>query len=169
MTVGDRIAAGSGVALFVSLFLDWLEELTAWELFAFVDVLLGLLAFTAVVLALARGAGAHPPRWALVQVGVVALTLTLAFLIEGAEQATGIWVCAVAAAGILYGGALVPRPEARPRRPQRSRPRAEERRTRPREERPAGPTDPSQGQHSPAPEAPPNRPPGTGEDPTKGR
>lgn len=149
MSFGERIAAVSGVVLFVSLFLDWLEELTAWELFGFVDVLLALLALTAVALAVARGAGVNVPRWPLVQVGVVALTLAVAFLIEGSEQATGIWLCALAAAGMLSGGAAVPRRARRPRRPQRPRPRVEERPIPPRGERPAGASEPSQLQTRP--------------------
>lgn len=155
----------SGVALFVCLFLDWLEELTAWELFAFVDVLLALLALTAAALAVARGAGVNVPRWALVQVGVIALTLTLAFLIEGSEPATGLWLCALAAAGILSGGAAVRRRDVRQRRPERPRPRVDERPTPPREERPVGASEPSHLRtHPRAPEGVPKRPlePGEG-------
>lgn len=162
VSLGERIAAGSGVALFVCLFLDWLEELTAWELFAFVDVLLALLALTAVALAIARGAGVNLPRWSPAQVGVLALTITLAFLIEGSEQATGIWLCALAAAGILLGGAAVPRRDARQRRPQRPRPRVEERRSPPPEAQPPNPSEPSQ-RHARTPEAATNRPLEAGE------
>nr|MBA3421961.1 hypothetical protein [Thermoleophilaceae bacterium] len=138
LSPGERIAAVSGIALFVSLFLDWLEELTAWELFAVVDVLFTVLALSAVAAAGARGAGINLPRWPLVQVGVVALAITLAVLVEGAERGAGIWLCAIAAAGILYGGAILPRRDAHrdgdsgrgarwprsdgPRRPRNARP-----------------------------------------------
>jgi hypothetical protein len=159
LSLGERVAAGSGVALLACLFLDWLEELTAWELLAFVDVLLALLALTAVALALARGAGSHLPRWALAQVGVIACTLMLAFVIEGSEQAIGIWLGTLAAAGILGGGAAPPRQKARPRRPLRPHPRVEEGRRSPRGERPARPSEPSQPPvHASAPEAAPSRP-----------
>lgn len=149
VSLGERIAAGSAILLFVSLFVDWFEERSAWELFAVVDVLLALLAFSAVTLPLARAAGARlptrpSPRSLLAQVGVVALTTTLAFLLEGSEPGSGIWLCLLAALGILYGGLVTPSPEARPRRRERPQTRvAEERWTPPppegppeREERP---------------------------------
>lgn len=159
VSIGEWVAAGSGVALFVGLFLDWLEELSAWKLFTFVHVLLALLGLTAVALAFARGAGLHLPRWPLVQVGVIALTLTLAFLIEGSEQGTGIWLSALAGAGILLGGAAVPRQVARPRRPRRPRPRIDEARPPPRGRPPVRATESSQVPTRPprAPEAAPNR------------
>jgi hypothetical protein len=124
ISLGERIAAGSGLVVFVSLFVDWFEERTAWELFAAVHVLLALLAFSAVTLPVARAAGARLPtrpslRSLLAQVGIVALTITLAFLLEGSEPGTGIWLCLLAALGILYGGLVTPRQETRPRRRQR--------------------------------------------------
>lgn len=142
VSLGERIAAGSGILVFVSLFLDWFEERSAWELFAVVHVLLALLAFSAVALPVARAAGTRlpapsSPRSPLAQVGVVALTITLAFVLEGSEPGAGIWLCILAALGILSGGLLTPRQEGRPRRRERRQTRAaEDRRPPPRPEGP---------------------------------
>jgi hypothetical protein len=162
ISLGERIAAGSGLVVFVSLFVDWFEERTAWELFAAVHVLLALLAFSAVTLPVARAAGARLPtrpslRSLLAQVGIVALTITLAFLLEGSEPGTGIWLCLLAALGILYGGLVTPRQETRPRR-RRQRPQtrvAGERVTPPRPEGPPG------REERPPAEALPDPPPET--------
>lgn len=166
LSPGERIAAASGVALFLSLFLDWLEDLTAWELFVVVDGLFTVLALSALALAGARGAGINLPRWPMVQVGVVALAVTLPALLEGAERGAGIWLCAAAAAGILYGGAAFPRRDARPRRRGRAgRPVAQDRWTPPRDEPPVRSSEPSSTGTGPPPpsEAIPSRPPEAGE------
>ncbi len=160
VSLGERIAAGSGILVFVSLFLDWFEERSAWELFAVVHVLLALLAFAAVALPVARAAGTRfptpsSPSSPLAQVGVVALTIALAFLLEGSEPGTGIWLCVLAALGILSGGLLTPRQEARPRRRERPQTRAaEESWAPPRPERPPEPDE------RPPPETRPDPPPG---------
>lgn len=151
--------------VFVSLFLDWFEKRSAWELFAVVHLLLVLLALSAVTLPAARAAGARLPtppslRSLLAQLGIVTLTITLAFLLEGSEPGTGIWLCLLAALGILYGGLVTPRQEPRPRRRERPRTRvAAERWTPPRPEGPPG------REERPPVEARPDQPPGTRTDP----
>ena len=130
LSMGERIAAGSGAALFILLFLSWLEGLTAWQLFDIVDVLLALLALVAVALPLAKAAGAELPirpsnKAILTRIGVVVLTVTVAFFLEGADRGVGIFLSVLAAAGILYGAVTTPGEQAPPRRRDRTRrPRA---------------------------------------------
>ena len=125
---GERIAAVSGVALFGLLFASWLENENAWQLFDIVDVLLVVLALAAVVLPVAKAMGREPGSRAstpamLTRIGIVTLTITATFLIEGENLELGIFLAVLASAGILYGGLTTPRAEAarrareRPRRP----------------------------------------------------
>lgn len=52
--VGPILVALGAVVLLVSLFLDWYGSLTAWDAFEVVEVLLGALAVTALVIALGQ-------------------------------------------------------------------------------------------------------------------
>ena len=128
LSLGERIAAVSGVVLFGLLFASWLENENAWQLFDIVDVLLVVLALAAVALPLAKAIGREPVARAsvpamLTRIGIVTLTITATFLIEGENLELGIFLAVLASAGILYGGLTTPRAEAvrrtrdRPRRP----------------------------------------------------
>ncbi|MDQ4071714.1 MAG: hypothetical protein M3088_02410, partial [Actinomycetota bacterium] len=130
LSLGERIAAVSGVVLFGLLFASWLENENAWQLFDIVDVLLVVLALAAVALPLAKAMGREPVARAsvpamLTRIGIVTLTITATFLIEAEdlERELGIFLAVLASAGILYGGLTTPRAEAvrrtrdRPRRP----------------------------------------------------
>jgi hypothetical protein len=126
LSLGEKIAAGCGAVYFVCLFLSWLEGLTAWELFDIVDVLLALLALVAVVLPLARAAGRELPvspsnKAILTRIGVILVTVTVAFFLEGAERGIGIFLALLAAVGVLYGAISTPGEETRSRRRERSR------------------------------------------------
>lgn len=133
LSLGERIAAASGVALFLFLFVSWLEGDHAWQLFAIVDVLLAILALSAVAIPLAHATGSELPvrpsnRTILLRVGVVAITFVLAYFLEALGDAeVGLWLSLLAAAGILYGATTMPDEEAPSRRRDRSRrPRAAE-------------------------------------------
>jgi hypothetical protein len=52
--VGPILVALGAIVLVVSLFLDWYGSLTAWDAFEVVEVLLGALAVTALVIALGQ-------------------------------------------------------------------------------------------------------------------
>lgn len=52
--VGPILVALGAIVLLVSLFLDWYGSLTAWDAFEVVEVLLGALAVTALVIALGQ-------------------------------------------------------------------------------------------------------------------
>jgi hypothetical protein len=110
LSPGERIAAVSGAALFVFLFVSWLEGRTGWELFSLIDVLLALIALIAVALPLVKATGAEPPLRVstgaiLARAGLVALTITATFLIEGQEREVGIFLAVLASLALLYGGA----------------------------------------------------------------
>lgn len=117
LSLGERIAAVSGVALFGLMFASWLEDQSAWELFAIVDVLLALLALAALALPLAKAVGSGPRSPAstpatLTRIGIVTLTITAVFLLEGENRELGIFLAVLASAGILYGGITTPGLEA---------------------------------------------------------
>ena len=70
LRVGEWVAAASGVALLVSLFLPWYEPTTSgWESLAAIDVLLALVAASGVLLAIVTAvqrvpaSRSRPPRW----------------------------------------------------------------------------------------------------------
>jgi len=133
LSLGERIAAVSGAALFLFMFVPWLEGRTAWELFSLLHVLLALVALTAVALPLIKATAPDSPLrvsigTVLSRAGLVALTITATFLIEGADRNVGIFLAVLAAAGILYGGMTTPDEAAegtRGRRRERERPRRE--------------------------------------------
>ncbi len=134
LSLGERIAAVSGVALFGLLFASWLENKNAWELFSILHVLIALLALAALALSLARAMGREPgsrasTRAILTRIGIVTLTITATFVLEGEDREPGIFLAMLASAGILYGGITTPGVEAprrgreRPRQRPRERPR----------------------------------------------
>lgn len=136
LSLGERIAAVGGLALFGLLFASWLENQSAWELFDIVDVLLAVLALAAVALPLAKAMGREPGSRAsmpaiLTRIGIVTLTITATFLIEGENLEVGIFLAVLASAGILYGGVTTPGVEAARRGRERPRQRARERPRRP--------------------------------------
>jgi hypothetical protein len=134
LTTGDMIAAAGGVLLLISLFLPWYgvdvevagfsasESANAWEAMDFIDILLFLIAATAIAVPLTRAAGVLPAEvpapLLLLAVGALALLLVLFRLIDipapdvpaVADDAVdfgrkiGIFVGLIAAGGIAYGG-----------------------------------------------------------------
>ncbi|MDX6690913.1 MAG: hypothetical protein QOG15_2370 [Solirubrobacteraceae bacterium] len=131
-SVGEKIAAGSAVVLFISLFLPWYgvsvsagglnisETGNAWEALSGIDVLLFLCAVTAAGVVVARLAGALPelpvpPGQILLAVGAVALLFVLYRIIDipapnnlpdqiDFSREWGIFVALIAAAAMAYGG-----------------------------------------------------------------
>jgi len=128
LSLGEKIAAVSGAALFLLLFPSWLEDQSAWERFSVVSFLLATLAITAVAFPAAKAFGYRQQlrpsdRAILVRVGTVALVLVLAYFLEAFGDAqVGLWLSVFAAAGIFYGAVTMPDEEDRPRRA-RDRPR----------------------------------------------
>jgi hypothetical protein len=122
LRVGEWVAAASGVALLVSLFLPWYgpEGVTAWESLAVIDVLLALLAASAVLLAVVTAAQSAPAvpiaLSALVVIaGLVGILLVLFRVVDLPDGASGrewaLWLGLAGAAGIVTGAALAMRDE----------------------------------------------------------
>ena len=135
LSLGEKIAAAAGGALFVLLFFAWIESESAWKLFAIVDVLLAILALAALALPLARAAGVGPQlrpsmRTVLLRIGVVALAFILAYFLEAFGDAQiGLWLSVLAAGALLYGASTIPGED------EAGRPQAGRRRDRTRRER----------------------------------
>jgi heme A synthase len=121
---GEWIAAVSGAALLVSLFLPWYtagtDDATAWQALTATDVLLALAAAFAAALvpiAASQRTAAVPIAFsALVSLaGIIAVLLVLlgaANLPDGADgREWALWVALVAALGIAGGGWLAMRDE----------------------------------------------------------
>jgi hypothetical protein len=127
LSLGEKIAAGSGAALLIFLFPSWIGGESAWELFRVVHVLLAILALVALGIPLAKAAGYNQQlrpsdRAILTRVGTVALVFVLAYFLEALDRAeVGLWLSVFAAAGIFYGGITTPGEEAAHRRRDRTR------------------------------------------------
>jgi hypothetical protein len=134
LSLGDQIAAASGVALLIVLFLPWYgvdvevagfsasESVSAWEAMGFIDILLFLVALVAIGVPVARATGSLPedvpgPLLLLVAGGVgVLLVLFRLIDIPGPDvpeaagnavefgRKIGVFLGLVATAGIAYGG-----------------------------------------------------------------
>jgi hypothetical protein len=115
---GQALVVVAAIGLIVSLFLDWYTpDVSAWNAFETVDLLLAALAVTALVIAI--GGAVYPegsltalaPRW-LPAVGIAALAIVTAALINHPPTAihrsteTGAWI-ALGAAGALTLGAIL--------------------------------------------------------------
>ena len=112
--IGALLAAIGGVLLIVSLGLDWYGELSGFNSFEFLDLLLVLLALvTLAVLAAELGLLRTPLRSGTPLVlGVVALVVVLSQLINhppagiGDDVETGLWL-GLAGAALMLAGAIL--------------------------------------------------------------
>ena len=108
----DIVAGVGGLALLIALFLPWYDDLSAWQAFSVVDILLALAALLAVALpdvtALASGP-AKPVAFAVLSsVGsILALLLVLWRLVDAPADHLGLrygaWI-GLAAALTMLGG-----------------------------------------------------------------
>jgi hypothetical protein len=131
LSLGDQIAAASGIALLIVMFLPWYgvdvnvgplsasESANAWEALSFIDILLFLIALVAIGVPVAKSMGSLPedvPGALLVlAAGGLGVLLVLFRLIDlptpdlsapGVDfgRKIGIFLGLVATAGIAYGG-----------------------------------------------------------------
>jgi hypothetical protein len=134
LSLGDQIAAASGIALLIALFLPWYgvdvnvagfsasESVNAWEAMSFIDILLFLVALVAIGVPVARATGSLPEdvpgSLLILAAGGLGVLLVLFRLIDipgpdvpsVAESSVdfgrkiGVFVGLVATAGIAYGG-----------------------------------------------------------------
>lgn len=114
------MAALGGVLVFVSLFLAWFGDLTGWESFEALDLVIAVAALAAVAMAvnslLGRTHGAPPrllPVVGVVLVAVVAVQLiepppviAVAERVSDVEREIGGWLALTGSLLILLGGAL---------------------------------------------------------------
>jgi hypothetical protein len=124
LRTGEWLAAASGVALLLSLFLPWYEpELTAWEALAAIDVLLALVAASGVLLAIVTAVQRVPAvpiaLAALVTfAGLFGLLLVLFRVIDIPDGAVGrqagLWLALASVAGVIAGAFVAMRDEVRP-------------------------------------------------------
>jgi hypothetical protein len=109
VSTGELIAGLGGAVLFVSLFLKWFGDFSAWELFDVTDVWLALIALVVVGLLVARATGSGPalpasPGRLMVILGGMALVIVLVNLFEGDERKFGLWLSFFSTLAIVYGG-----------------------------------------------------------------
>jgi hypothetical protein len=122
LRAGEWMAAASGVALLVSLFLPWYrpDGLSGWESLAAIDVLLAFLAASGVLLAIVTAGHSVPAvptaLSALVVIGglvgvVLVLFRVVAIPDEASGREWGLWLGLAGAVGIVAGAALAMRDE----------------------------------------------------------
>jgi hypothetical protein len=127
LSLGERIAGVSGLVLLIALWFPWYEasllgaseSANAWEVFDVIDVILFLVAVTAMALVVAKAAGVLPadlpaPAGTIIAgVGALAVILILYRLldvpgpdVDGVDvgRKIGIFIGLLAAGGVTYGG-----------------------------------------------------------------
>ena len=126
------IAAGGGLLLFISLFLNWLgaegiDSLSAWEYFDLVDIALALIALIVIAIGvmLFTGNTANLPAApsAIVKTAsIIALAIVAAFVLdpidfsgEGVDIEFGAWLALIATIVMLVGGIQLRDAPAAPR------------------------------------------------------
>jgi hypothetical protein len=124
LRAGEWVASASGALLLLSLFLPWYEaggeNLTAWESLSLVDVLLALVAASAIVLPFVTASQRVPAvpiaLAAFVAIaGMVGLVLVLSRLASLPDGADGrewaIWLALACVLGLMTGAAFAMRDE----------------------------------------------------------
>ena len=133
----DLVAAAGGVALLAAMFLHWYglglpggPEVTAWQAFSVLDVVLALLAlvpFVLVFMQATRASAALPVLFSVLTTvaGVIAALLILYRIAnqpgpnDVVEVQSGAWLAFLAAVVVTVGGWASMRVEAMPGRPER--------------------------------------------------
>jgi hypothetical protein len=108
------IAAGGGLLLFISLFLDWFEGVSAWEIFDLTDLVLAVLALIALAIGamIATGNTANLPATpsAIVTTsGLIAFSMVATYIFEGEEKKFGIFLGLIGAIAMIVGGVQLAR------------------------------------------------------------
>lgn len=106
---GPLVAAGGGLALLVSLFLDWFDQFSAWTAFETLDLVLAALAIAAMASA---AAPRQVPTRMLPVLGGVAFVIVASQLIDhppvGIDRSTelGAWLGFGGTIAMLVGGVI---------------------------------------------------------------
>jgi len=110
---GEWLAAGGGVALLASLFLDWYGGRTAWQGLAVIDVLLALLAFVPLALFAAQATRPSPAVPVALSVltplaGALSAVLIAVRMFDRPDAGQGLhrgaWLALAAALVVVVGG-----------------------------------------------------------------
>jgi hypothetical protein len=131
LSVGDQIAAASGIALLIVMFLPWYgvdanigqlsvsESANAWETLSFIDILLFLISLVAIGVPVAKATDSLPPdvpgATVVLAAGGLGVLLVLFRIIDlptpdvsvgGIDfgRKIGVFLGLIATAGIAYGG-----------------------------------------------------------------
>lgn len=124
------IAAGGGLLLFISEFLDWFEFGSAWEFMDIVDVVLAVLALIAIVIGAMLATGnttnlPSSPAGIVTTSGVIAFSIVATFILEGDDQKFGVFLALIGTIAMIVGGMQMARAGAAPvRRTDRTEPPA---------------------------------------------
>jgi hypothetical protein len=120
---GELVAGAAGLLLLVSLFLDWYDSGSAWESLAVVDVILALIALSALAIPFVTAAY-RVPALPLAHQSLTALVGTLALLLvigrvvslpgDASDRELGLWLGLAATIGVVAGSFLAMRDERRP-------------------------------------------------------
>ena len=122
LRAGELVAGAAGLALLVSLFLAWYDGRSGWESLGALDVLLAVVALSALAIPIVTAAYrvpalplAHQSLTTLVGGG--ALLLVVARVLNLPDWATaregGLWVALLATVGVVAGGLIAMRDERR--------------------------------------------------------
>ena len=120
MTLGELVGSVSGLGLLVVSFLPWYsaagQDVTAWEAFSVIDILMAVAAVSALsvgIVAFGRISVSYPVAGSAVTTGFGALALVLiAYRLLNppgggdVDREIGAWLGLIAAAGITWGGWL---------------------------------------------------------------
>ena len=103
------IAAGGGLLLFISLFLKWVFDQSAWETFDLVDIVLAVIGLIALAIGAMLATGnttnlPSSPSGIVTTAGLISFSIVAAFILEGDELGFGIFLGLVGTLGILVGG-----------------------------------------------------------------
>jgi hypothetical protein len=122
LRTGEWITGASGLLLLVALFLPWYEDLSGWEAFTVLDLILALLALAALSVPIVT-AGHRVPALplalqsltALFGIGGLLLTLFRALNLPGDAHGRewGLWIALAAVLGIVAGALIAMRDERR--------------------------------------------------------
>ena len=122
LRTGELITGASGLVLLVALFLAWYGDLSGWEAFTVLDLILALLALAALAVPIVT-AGHRVPALPLALQSLTALFGMLCFLLvlfrvlnlpgDAHGREWGLWVALAAVLGIVGGALIAMRDERR--------------------------------------------------------
>jgi hypothetical protein len=117
LSFGALVAAGGGLLLLLSLFMNWFGPLSAFDLFDITDFLLLLIALVAIGFAAIQVTNTQvnlpaPAADIITLAGIIATTITFVYLVEGTERKFGIVLAFLSSLAVLLGGIVARREPA---------------------------------------------------------